>query len=354
MEETQLPFELKSDTHPSFTPRKLKMEWRKLNFPSNSKWDSHIFYTQKTQNGMEETPSDTHTSFTPRKLKMEWRKLNFTSSSKCHLSIFYTPKTQDGMDETQLHSEFQVSFLHLLHPENSTSLRVQSVVHPSFTPRKLKMEWVKLNFTSSSKYRSYIFYTRKLKIEWMKLKFPSSSKYHSSIFYTPKTQDGTQLHFEFKVSFIHLLHSENSRWNGWNSTSLRVRGVIHTSFTPKTQDGMDETQLHFELKVSLIDLLHLENSRWNESLDPENSKWYGWDSSLLRLRSVTRASFLGKLKMKWMKAKVALELKRCFSCLIAVRGRVKVSLVRRKGLMMRVSGKSFIGEKSSVDEEKKC
>ena len=123
---------------------------------------------------------------------------------------------------------------------------------------------MQLNFPSSSKCNSYIFYTRKLKTKRMKLKFPSSSKCNSYIFYTrklktkntyftpktqdekdetqlpfeltPKTEDGvhvTQLPFELKVSFIHILHSKNRRWSACNSTSLRVQSVIHTYFTPE-------------------------------------------------------------------------------------------------------------------------
>ena len=52
----------------------------------------------------------------PRRKRM---KLNFPSSSKCHSYIFYTPKTEDGMHVTQLPFEFKVSFIHVLHPENS-------------------------------------------------------------------------------------------------------------------------------------------------------------------------------------------------------------------------------------------
>ena len=89
------------------------------------------------------------------------------------------------MDETQLSFELIVSFIHLLLPENSTSLRTQSVTHTSFTPRKLKMGWMKLNF-------------------------PSNSECHSYIFYSPKTQ----LPFEIKVSLIHLLPPKNSKWDG--------------------------------------------------------------------------------------------------------------------------------------------
>ena len=50
---------------------------------------------------------------------MECMKLNFSSNSKCQSYILYTPKTQDGMDETQLPFELKVSLIHLLHPENS-------------------------------------------------------------------------------------------------------------------------------------------------------------------------------------------------------------------------------------------
>ena len=39
---------------------------------------------------------------------MEWMKLNFSSNSKCHSYIFYTPKIQDGVDETQLPFELKV------------------------------------------------------------------------------------------------------------------------------------------------------------------------------------------------------------------------------------------------------
>ena len=42
--------------------------------------------------------------------------------------MFYTPKTRNGVDETQLPS------------------RPQSVTYTCFTPRKLEMEWMKLNF----------------------------------------------------------------------------------------------------------------------------------------------------------------------------------------------------------------
>ena len=71
----------------------------KLNFPSNSKCHSYIFYTPKTQNGMDETQL-------PFELKV----------SLIHL---LPPKTQNGMDETQLPFELKVSLIHLLHPENS-------------------------------------------------------------------------------------------------------------------------------------------------------------------------------------------------------------------------------------------
>ena len=59
-------------------------------------------------------------------------KLNFPSSSKCHSYIFYTPKTEDGVHVTQLPFELKVSFIHILHPENSSSLRVQSIIHTCF------------------------------------------------------------------------------------------------------------------------------------------------------------------------------------------------------------------------------
>ena len=200
------------------------MEWMKLNC------HSYMFYTPKTQNGMDETQ-------VPFELKVSFihvlhpEKLNFPWNLKCHSYIFCTPKTENGMYETQLFFELKVSFIHVLHPENSkwngwnsTSLRTQSVTPTSCTPWKLKMEWTKLNF-------------------------PSNLKCHSYIFCTPKTENGmyeTQLFFELKVSFIHVLHR-------------------------KTQNGMDETQLPFELKVSFLHLVHPENSRWN-----------GWNSTSLR------------------------------------------------------------------------
>jgi hypothetical protein len=62
--------------------------------------------------------------------------------------------------------------------------------------------------------------------------------------------DESQLPFELKVSFLHILHPQNSKWNGGHSTSLQ--SDIHTSFTPrklkiegmklntpKTQNGRD-------------------------------------------------------------------------------------------------------------------
>ena len=61
--------------------------------------------------------SVTHPSFTLRKLKMEWMKLKLRSNSKCHSNIFYSPKTQNGIDETQPPFELKVSFIHLLHLE---------------------------------------------------------------------------------------------------------------------------------------------------------------------------------------------------------------------------------------------
>ena len=63
--------------------------------------------------------SVTHTSLPSRKLKMEWMTLNFPLNSKCYSYIFYSPKTQNGMDETQLLFELKVSLIHLLFPENS-------------------------------------------------------------------------------------------------------------------------------------------------------------------------------------------------------------------------------------------
>ena len=101
--------------------------------------------------------------------------------------------------------------------ETQLPLRTQSDTHTSFTPRKLKMEWRKLNFLFELK----VTLTHlKLKMEWRKLNFP----------------------FELKVTLTHLLHLENSKWNGGNSTSLRTQSDIYTE---KTQNGMEETQLPF-------------------------------------------------------------------------------------------------------------
>ena len=118
--------------------------------------------------------------------------------------------------KTQLPFELKVLFIH-------------------FLTRELKMEGMKLNFPSTSKCHSHMFNTpktedglihllppRKLKTECMKLNFSSTSKCYSYIFYTPKTQ----LPFELKVLFIHFLD-------------------------PRTQNGRNETQLPFDLKVSL-------------------------------------------------------------------------------------------------------
>jgi hypothetical protein len=58
----------------------------------------------------------------------------------------------------------------------------------------------------------------------MKLNFPSNSKCYSYIFCPPKTQNDrneTQLPFELKVLFIHVLHPKTEDV-GYNSTSLRV------------------------------------------------------------------------------------------------------------------------------------
>ena len=239
----KLNFSLNSKCHSSiFYPRKLKMGWIKLNFPSNSECHSYIFYS-KTQLPFELKVSLIHL-LPPRKLKMGWMKLNFPSNSECHSYIFYSPKTQNGMDETQLSFELRVSFIHLLLPENSTSLRNQSVTHTSFTPRKLKMGWMKLNFPSNSECHTSFppenstslrtqsvthtsFTPRKLKMGWMKLNFPSNSECHSYIFYSPR-----KLNFPSKSK----CHS-------------------YIFYSPKTQNGMDETQLSFELRVSLIHLL---------------------------------------------------------------------------------------------------
>ena len=46
-------------------------------------------------------------------------KLDFPSNLRCHSYISSTPKTQKRMDETQLPFELKVSFIHLLHPDNS-------------------------------------------------------------------------------------------------------------------------------------------------------------------------------------------------------------------------------------------
>ena len=78
--------------------------------------------------------------------------------------------------------------------ETQLPIRTQSDTHTSFTPRKLKMEWRKLNFPFELKVRLTHL---KHKIEWRKLNFPSNSK----------------------VTLTHLLHPENSKWNGGNSTS---------------------------------------------------------------------------------------------------------------------------------------
>ena len=101
-----------------------------------------------------------------------------------------------------------MSFIHLL-LENSTSLRTQSVTHTSFTP--------------------------------------------------PKTQNGmdeTQLSFELRVSFIHLLSPKTQ--NGMDETQLSFELECHSYifYSPKTQ-------LPFEIKVSLIHLLLPENSKWD-------------------------------------------------------------------------------------------
>ena len=66
MEETQLPLRTQSDSHTSFTPRKLKMEWRKLSFPFELK-----------------------VTLTHLKLKMEWRKLNFPFELKVTLTHLF-------------------------------------------------------------------------------------------------------------------------------------------------------------------------------------------------------------------------------------------------------------------------
>ena len=55
---------------------------------------------------------------TPRKRKMEGRKRNFSQVQKCHACLFYTSKTQNGMDETQLPSSSKL-FIHVLHFEDS-------------------------------------------------------------------------------------------------------------------------------------------------------------------------------------------------------------------------------------------
>ena len=88
---------------------------------------------------------------------MEWRKLNFPFELKVTLTpnLFLTPKTQNGMEEAQLPFE------------------LQSDTHTSFTPRKLKMEWRKLNFPFELKVRLTHL---KLKMEWRNLNFPSNSK----------------------------------------------------------------------------------------------------------------------------------------------------------------------------------
>jgi hypothetical protein len=56
---------------------------------------------------------------------------------------------------------------------------------------------------------------RQRKMEWMRVKFHSTSKCHSCIFY-----------------------SDNAE-----SSSIRPQSVIHVSFTPTTQNGMDESQV---------------------------------------------------------------------------------------------------------------
>ena len=159
----------------------------KLNFPSNLKCHSYIFSTPKTLNGMDET------------------QLSF--ELKVSLIHLLHPKTQDGMDETPLFFELKVSFIHVLHPANSkwngwnsTLLRTRSVIHTSCTPQNSRWNGWNSNF-------------------------PSNLKCHSYIFCIPKTENGmdeTQLFFELKVSVLHLVHPQNSRWNGWNSTSLRT------------------------------------------------------------------------------------------------------------------------------------
>ena len=70
----------------------------KLNFPQVQSVIHTMFYTPKTQNGLDET--------------------QLPSSSKCHSCMFYTPN-QNGMNETPLPFELKVSFMHVLHPENS-------------------------------------------------------------------------------------------------------------------------------------------------------------------------------------------------------------------------------------------
>ena len=235
----------------------------KLKVPSSANCYPYMFYLRppppKTQNAIDETASlrtqsVTHASLTPR-------KLNFRSNSKCHSCISHSPKTQ-------LPFEFKVSLIHLLLPKTQNAMNEfifasnSNVSHTSFTPRKLKMEWLNLNFPSNSKCHSYIFYPlklkmesmslnfpsnsdvshtsftfRKLKMEWLKLNFPSNSECHSYIFYPPKTQNGIDV----------------------TQLPLNSKCQSYIFYSPKTQNGMVETQLHFELKVSLIHLLPPEN-----------------------------------------------------------------------------------------------
>ena len=116
----------------------------------------------------------------------------------------------DRMDKDQFEDHFLFLFAKLNFPQ------VHSVIHTCFTPRKLKMESMKLHFPSNSKCHSYMFYTPKTQNGTNETQLPSSSKCHSYMFYTPKTQNGmngTPLPFELKVSFIHVLQPENSKWN---------------------------------------------------------------------------------------------------------------------------------------------
>ena len=82
------------------------------------------------------------------------------------------------------HSGFAPSLMRL--PPPPPFLIDIHVLHP----RKLKMEWMKLNFPSTQSVTYTCFTPRKLKTEWMKLNFPSTSKCHLYMFYTPKTRNG--------------------------------------------------------------------------------------------------------------------------------------------------------------------